>query len=50
MKSRLNIRRLFVQGRIVPTEAKPSKLDGKIIESCRGGVKEFLGIKSIYNQ
>jgi hypothetical protein len=40
-------KRPLLQGRIVPTEAKPSKLDGTIIRTPPGGVKEFFGIKSL---
>jgi hypothetical protein len=33
---------LFLQGRIVLTEVKPSKLSGEILWAVEGGVKIFL--------
>jgi hypothetical protein len=34
-----------LQGRIVPTEARPSKLSGQILGFRKVGVKRFLGLK-----
>jgi hypothetical protein len=39
-----------LQGRIVPTEARPSKLSGQIVGSPYQRVKQFLGLKLLYFQ
>src|ERR1039457_1644689 len=39
-----------LQGRIVPTEARPSKLSAQIVGSRYRRVKQFLGLKSLYFQ
>jgi hypothetical protein len=43
-------RRPFLQGRIVPTEAKPSKLSGQILGAGKVRVKRFLRLKLLYFQ
>src|SRR5215475_11053421 len=42
--------RPFLQGRIVPTEARPSKLSAQIVGSRYQRVKQFLGLKLLYFQ
>ena len=39
-----------LQGRIVPTEARPSKLSGQILGFRKVRVKQFLGLKLLYFQ
>src|SRR5579862_4205533 len=40
----------FSQGRIVPTEARPSKLSAEILGFYKGRVKQFLGLKLLSYQ
>src|SRR5271165_1633643 len=39
-----------LQGRIVPTEARPSKLSAQILGWREGRVKQFIGLKLLYFQ